>query len=74
MDTQMLIGTNLETGTEAEETIFSPRTGETIMTLPEASAYQINHAVAAARAALTGWARTKPAERSARLLAIAPTA
>ncbi len=71
MDTQMLIGTRFEAGTETEETILNPRTGETILTLPEASAAQIDRAVAAARAAFPGWARTTPGERSARLLAIA---
>jgi aminobutyraldehyde dehydrogenase len=34
MDTQMLIGNRFEAGMEAEEKIFNPRTGETILNLP----------------------------------------
>ena len=45
MDTQMLIGNRFEAGTEAEEKIFNPRTGETILNLPEASSAQIDAAV-----------------------------
>ena len=71
MDTKMLIGGSFEAGTEAEETILNPRTGETIMTLAEAGPDQIDRAVAAARAAFPAWARTTPGERSAKLLAIA---
>jgi aminobutyraldehyde dehydrogenase len=71
MDTKMLIGGAFEAGTETEEMILNPRTGETILKLPEASPDQIDRAVAAARAAFPGWARTTPGERSAKLLAIA---
>ncbi|SEL17780.1 aminobutyraldehyde dehydrogenase [Roseovarius azorensis] len=71
METKMLIGASFEAGTEAEETVFNPRTGEVILTLPEANAGQIDRAVAAARVAFAPWSRTTPAERSARLLAIA---
>lgn len=71
MDTKLLIGSDFEAGTETEETIFNPRTGETILKLAEASPAQIDRAVAAARKAFPGWARTTPAERSAKLLAIA---
>ncbi|WP_299867021.1 gamma-aminobutyraldehyde dehydrogenase [uncultured Hoeflea sp.] len=71
MDTQMLIGNRFETGTEAEEQIFNPRTGETVLNLPEASAAQIDAAVDAAEAAFSTWARTTPAERSGYLLKIA---
>ena len=49
MDTQMLIGSKFERGTETEEAILNPRTGETILSLPEASPVQIEAAVAAAR-------------------------
>ena len=51
MDTQMLIGAGFEKGTEAEETVLNPRTGETVLKLPEASADQIDRAVDAAAAA-----------------------
>lgn len=67
----MLIGAAFEAGTETEETIFNPRTGETILRLPEANPDQIDRAAAAARAAFPGWAKTTPADRSAKLLAIA---
>lgn len=71
MDTQMLIGAKLVTGTETEEEILNPRTGEIITTLPEASLSQVEEAVAAAEKAFEGWARTTPAERSVYLLKIA---
>lgn len=71
MDTQMLIGAQLVTGTETEEEILNPRTGEIITTLPEASLSQVEEAVAAAEKAFEGWARTTPAERSGYLLKIA---
>lgn len=71
MDTKLLIGSEFEAGTETEETILNPRTGETILKLPEASPAQIDRAVAAARKAFPGWARATPGERSAKLLAIA---
>ncbi|GGD98704.1 gamma-aminobutyraldehyde dehydrogenase [Aureimonas endophytica] len=71
MDTAMLIGSAFEAGTEAEETILDPKTGGTILTLPEASLGQIDRAVAAAERAFRGWSRTTPAQRSAYLLKIA---
>jgi aminobutyraldehyde dehydrogenase len=71
MHIQMLIGSKFETGTEAEEPILNPKTGETIIGIPEASVAQIDRAVAAARAAFDGWSRTTPAERSGYLLKIA---
>ena len=71
MDTQMLIGGSFEAGTEAEETIFNPRTGAKILGIPEASAEQINRAVLAADKAYDAWSRTTPAQRSAYLLKIA---
>ncbi|MBO0347282.1 gamma-aminobutyraldehyde dehydrogenase [Roseibium limicola] len=71
MDTQMLIGGSFEAGTETEETIFNPRTGETITTLPEASISQVERAVAAAEKAFATWSRTTPAERAGYLLKIA---
>jgi aminobutyraldehyde dehydrogenase len=70
-DTQMLIGSTFEAGTEGEETILNPRTGETILKLPEAGQAQIDRAVAAARRAFLTWSRTTPAQRSNLLLKIA---
>ena len=71
MDTKMLIGSSLEMGIEAEENIINPKTGETIMMLPEASMEQIDRAVSAAEHAFQSWSRTTPAERSNYLLKIA---
>ncbi|MGB3278488.1 MAG: gamma-aminobutyraldehyde dehydrogenase [Pseudorhodobacter sp.] len=71
METKMLIGSSFEAGTEIEESVLNPRTGETILLLPEANSGQIDRAVAAARAAFAGWSRTTPRERSDKLLAIA---
>ncbi|MBP3127100.1 gamma-aminobutyraldehyde dehydrogenase [Thalassospira sp. ER-Se-21-Dark] len=71
MDTKMLIGSSLEMGVEAEENIINPKTGETIMMLPEASMEQIDRAVSAAEHAFQSWSRTTPAERSNYLLKIA---
>ncbi|WP_343117223.1 gamma-aminobutyraldehyde dehydrogenase [Ostreiculturibacter nitratireducens] len=71
MNTEMLIGGSFEKGTETEEKVLNPRTGEAIVAMPEANAGQIDKAVAAARKAFGGWSRTTPAERSACLLKIA---
>ena len=71
METKMLIGSSFEVGTETEEAVLNPRTGQTILMLPEANNGQIDRAVSAARAAFAGWSRTTPAERSEKLLAIA---
>ncbi|WP_109467245.1 gamma-aminobutyraldehyde dehydrogenase [Albibacillus kandeliae] len=71
MQTKMLIGGAQEAGTETEEQVLNPRTGEIIVAMPEADLDQVNRAVAAARAAFPGWARTTPGERSAMLLALA---
>ena len=71
MDTQMLIGADFENGTDAEENILNPKTGETVLHLPEAGLDQIERAVGAAEKAFAGWSRTTPAERSVYLLKIA---
>ena len=71
MDKAMLIGAAFEAGTETEESILNPKTGETITLLPEASADQIDRAVAAAETAFATWSRTTPAQRSGYLLKIA---
>jgi aminobutyraldehyde dehydrogenase len=71
MDTQMLIGSKFEKGTEPGEPVLNPKTGEVILDLPEASEAQINAAVAAAGKAFDTWSRTTPAQRSAYLLQIA---
>src|SRR5262245_1647459 len=71
MDTQMLIGSRFEKGTETEEPILDPKTGGTILALPEASEAQIDAAVAAAEKAFASWSRTTPAKRAGYLLKIA---
>ena len=71
MDTQMLIGSKFEAGTETTEAVLNPRTGKTILDMPEASQRQIDKAVAAAEKAFTTWSRTTPAQRSTYLLKIA---
>lgn len=71
METNMLIGNTFEAGTEADEIILNPRTGEMILALPEASSAQIDRAVKAAKAAFKTWSKTTPGERSTLLLAIA---
>ncbi|MQW87410.1 gamma-aminobutyraldehyde dehydrogenase [Sinorhizobium saheli] len=71
MDTQLLIGSRFEAGTEAEEHILNPRTGARIIDLAEASHAQVDAAVDAAEHAYTGWSQTTPTERSNALLKIA---
>ncbi len=68
---EMLIGAAFVRGTEEAETILDPRTGATVMALPEASAEQIDAAVAAADRAFAEWSRTTPAARSLLLLKLA---
>src|SRR3546814_2802680 len=63
MQTRMLIGTDFEAGAEEAEIVLNPATGETILELPEASAEQIDRAVAAAGKAFQSWRRPTPAER-----------
>jgi len=71
MDTQMLIGSRFEAGTETEEHVLNPKTGEKVVDLPEASLGQIENAVDAAEKAFKSWSQTTPGERSSYLLKIA---
>jgi aminobutyraldehyde dehydrogenase len=71
MQTQMLIGSKFEAGTETTEAVLNPRTGATILDLPEASQAQIDAAIGAAEKAFSTWSRTTPAQRSTYLLKIA---
>ena len=71
MQTEMLIGQKFEAGTETAEAVLNPRTGKTILDMPEASQGQIDKAVAAAEKAFATWSRTTPAQRSGYLLRIA---
>lgn len=71
LQTRMLIGGEFVEGQGEPERIINPATGETIVTLPEASTEQVQAAVTAAQRAFAGWARTTPRERSEMLLALA---
>ncbi|MEO8667270.1 MAG: gamma-aminobutyraldehyde dehydrogenase [Bauldia sp.] len=71
MQTEMLIGKSFARGTEHEEKILNPKSGEIILSLPEASAEQIDEAVAAAVNAFAKWSRTTPGERAGYLLKLA---
>jgi aminobutyraldehyde dehydrogenase len=71
MDTQLLIGATFEAGTENEEQILNPKTGETVASIPEASTAQIDRAVEAATSGFRTWSETTPAQRSGYLLKIA---
>jgi aminobutyraldehyde dehydrogenase len=71
LDTQMLIGSKFEAGTEAPEAVINPKTGATITSVPDASLAQVDAAVAAATKAFRTWSRTTPAERAGLLLKLA---
>jgi aminobutyraldehyde dehydrogenase len=71
MRTEMQIGAEAVAGENSAEAVLNPRTGATILEVPEASEAQVGAAVAAARDAFDGWGRTTPAERSAALYRIA---
>lgn len=70
-DTQMLIGSEFVAGTETRENVLNPKTEDTLIELPEASADQIDAAVNAASEAFRSWSRTTPVERSYLLLKLA---
>ena len=72
MQTEMLIGSTLRQGHGARRrTILNPKTGETIVKIPEASPDQVDAAVAAADKAFATWSRTTPGERAGYLLKLA---
>lgn len=71
MDSEMLIGSQFELGTENEELVLNPKTGDVVLHLAEASLGQVDKAVDAAEKAFQSWSRTTPAERSGYLLKIA---
>jgi aminobutyraldehyde dehydrogenase len=71
MQTQLLIAGRLVTGEGNAEAVLDSATGAQIATVPEASATQVQEAVAAAESAFAGWARTSPKERATLLLKIA---
>lgn len=71
MDTDILIDGQLIAGDGPAETILNPATGAVLTTVPEASAEQLEAAIAAAERAFWSWSQTTPAARSAHLLAVA---
>ena len=71
LPTRMLIGAEFVDGTEVAEAVLAPRTGATVVEIPEASLDQVDAAVAAAGNAFTSWSQESPAARAGALLAIA---
>jgi aminobutyraldehyde dehydrogenase len=71
MQTQLLIDGVLVAGEGSVERIVDPASGLCIAEVAEASARQINAAVAAAEKAAAGWAQTAPKDRAALLLRLA---
>jgi aminobutyraldehyde dehydrogenase len=71
MQTKLLINGTLTPGQGETERVLDPASGECIAEVPEASAAQVDAAVAAAEAAGPGWAQTVPKDRAALLLRLA---
>jgi aminobutyraldehyde dehydrogenase len=71
MRTQLLIDGQLMRGEGAAEAILDAATGKVIAEVPEATAAQVDAAVAAAERAFEGWSQTPPKDRAAALLKLA---
>ena len=71
MRTDLLINGGWVPGDGPTESILDPGTGAEITRVPEASAAQIQAAVAAAEAAGAAWSKATPRERAGRLLQLA---
>ncbi len=71
MQTRLFIDGALIAGEGLPERILDPATGRSIAEVPEASAQQVDAAVAAADKAAAAWARTAPKDRAAMLLKLA---
>jgi aminobutyraldehyde dehydrogenase len=71
MQTQLLIAGKLVAGEGVAEAVLDAASGAQIATVPEASAAQVQSAVAAAEAAFGAWSRSAPKDRAALLLRIA---
>ncbi len=69
--TDVLINGTFVPGQGAEETIVNPATGQPLTKAREASAEQVDQAVAAASAAFKKWGQSTPQERSLLLLKLA---
>jgi aminobutyraldehyde dehydrogenase len=71
MQTKLLINGTLVAGGGDAERVLDPATGECIAEVPEATAAQVDAAVASAETAGAAWARTVPKDRAALLLRLA---
>jgi aminobutyraldehyde dehydrogenase len=71
MDTALLIDGRLVDGEGPAEDVLNPATGGLIVKVPEATAAQVDAAVAAAARAFESWSQTTPATRAGHLLKIA---
>jgi aminobutyraldehyde dehydrogenase len=71
MQAEMLIGSKFAKGKGEAEPVVNPKTGAKIVALKEASAEQVDAAVAAARNAFGSWSRTTPAQRAALMFKLA---
>ena len=70
----MLIGSKFVPGTETAETVLDPKTEETIVELPEASAEQVDEAVDAAEKAFADMVAHDAGRALARCSSSSPTA
>jgi len=71
MQTSMLINGELIAGQGEPYAVLNPSTGETLISIKEATSAQVNTAVTSAEQAFTRWARTAPKDRAGILLRIA---
>jgi aminobutyraldehyde dehydrogenase len=71
MHAEMLIGAKLAKGKGDAEPVINPKTGGKIVNLKEATAEQVDQAVAAATKAFDGWSRTTPAQRASLMFKLA---
>jgi aminobutyraldehyde dehydrogenase len=71
MQTKLFINGAFIAGEGKQEAILDPATGDTLVTVAEASPEQINHAVEAASTAFASWSATTPGERAGMLLRLA---
>ena len=71
MQTSLLIGGERVEGGGEAESILDAATGQSIAVVREASAAQVEAAVAAAEGAFDAWSQTVPKDRAALLLALA---
>ena len=63
-DMHFIKGATLAGTSGRSQDVFNPATGSVVGTVPLASAGEVDLAVTAARAALSGWANTPPAKRA----------